>query len=104
MKGFDSMMKQAQAMQAKMARVQEELAAMEIDGTSGGGMVRVVANGKQEILSIRIKPEVVDPEEVEMLEDLIMAALAEAREKAARAMEQAMAKVTGGLGLPPGLL
>lgn len=104
MKGFGNMMKQAQAMQARMAQMQEELAAMQIEGTSGGGMVRVVTNGKQEVLSIKINPEVVDPEDVDMLEDLILAALAEAREKSTKAMEEAMARVTGGLGLPPGLL
>ena len=78
MKNFNNMMKQAQAMQAKMARMQEELGEMEIEATSGGGMVTVVCNGRQEVLSIRIKPEVVNPEEVDILEDLIMAAITEA--------------------------
>jgi DNA-binding YbaB/EbfC family protein len=103
MKNFNSMMKQAQAMQAKMAKMQEELAEMELEATAGGGMVTVRVNGKQEILGIKINPEVVNPEEVDVLEDLIMAALTEAREKAGKAMESAMSKVTGGLGLPPGL-
>jgi len=103
MKNFNSMLKQAQAMQAKMAKVQEDLAAMEIEATAGGGMVTVVVNGKQEVLSIKLKPEVVDPDDVEGLEDLLMAALTEAREKAGREMESAMSKVTGGMGLPPGL-
>ena len=104
MKGFNSMMKQAQAMQAKMAKMQEELGEMQMEGSSGGGMVQVTVNGKQEILSIKINPEVVNPEEVDILEDLIMAAITDARDKASKAMEEAMSKVTGGLGLPPGLL
>jgi DNA-binding YbaB/EbfC family protein len=103
MKGFNSMMKQAQAMQAKMAKMQEELGEMTVEGSSGGGMVNVTVNGKQEILSIKIKPEVVNPEEVDILEDLVMAAITDARDKASKIMEEEMKKVTGGLGLPPGL-
>lgn len=103
MKGFNSMMKQAQAMQAKMAKMQEELGDMTVEGSSGGGMVNVTVNGKQEILSIKIKPEVVNPEEVDILEDLVMAAITDARDKASKIMEEEMKKVTGGLGLPPGL-
>ena len=104
MKGFNSMMKQAQAMQAKMAKMQEELGEMTVEGSSGGGMVNVTVNGKQEILSIKIKPEVVNPDEVDILEDLVMAAITDARDKASKIMEEEMKKVTGGLGLPPGLL
>ena len=106
MKGMGNMgnigklMKQAQEMQAKMARVQEELAEREIEATSGGGVVTVRMNGKQEVLSIKIKPEAVDPEDVEMLEDLILAALHEAREKVEALVQQEMGRVTGGLGLP----
>ncbi|TPW02252.1 MAG: hypothetical protein FD129_3223 [bacterium] len=100
---FNSMMKQAQAMQSKMAKMQEDLAAMEIEGTAGGGMITVTMNGKQEVLSLKIKPEVVDPEDVEGLEDLIMAAYNDAKERAAQLMEEQMKKATGGLGLPPGL-
>lgn len=103
MKNFNTMMKQAQAMQTKMAKMQEELGEREIEVSAGGGMVTVVTNGKQEVLSIKIKPEVVDPNDVEGLEDLIMAALTEAREKAGKIMEEEMGKITGGLGLPPGL-
>jgi DNA-binding YbaB/EbfC family protein len=103
MKGFNSMMKQAQAMQAKMAKMQEELGEMTVEGSSGGGMVNVTVNGKQEILSIKIKPEVVNPEEVDILEDLVMAAITDARDKASKIMEEEMKKVTGWLGLPPGL-
>ncbi len=100
---FNSMMKQAQAMQGKMAKMQEELAAMEIEGTAGGGMVSLTMNGKQEVLSIKIKPEVVDPEDVDGLEDLLMAAYNDAKDRAAELMEEHMKKATGGLGLPPGL-
>ncbi len=100
---FNSMMKQAQAMQSKMAKMQEDLAAMEIEGTAGGGMVTVTMNGKQEVLSLKIKPEVVDPGDVEGLEDLIMAAYNDAKERAAQLMEEQMKKATSGLGLPPGL-
>jgi DNA-binding YbaB/EbfC family protein len=103
MKGFNSMMKQAQAMQAKMAKMQEDLAEMEMEGSSGGGMVTVTVNGKQEILSLKINPEVVNPDEVDVLEDLVMAAITDARDKASKVMEEEMKKVTGGLGLPPGL-
>jgi DNA-binding YbaB/EbfC family protein len=100
---FNSMMKQAQAMQAKMAKMQDELAELQIEGTAGGGMVTITMNGKQEVLGLKIKPEVVDPEDVEGLEDLIMAAYNDAKERAAKEMEDAMKKATGGLGLPPGL-
>jgi DNA-binding YbaB/EbfC family protein len=100
---FNSMMKQAQAMQQKMAKMQDELAAMEIEGTAGGGVVTITMNGKQEILGIKIKPEAVDPEDVEGLEDLLMAAYNDARTRASEVMEEHMKKATGGLGLPPGL-
>ena len=100
---FNSMMKQAQAMQAKMAKMQEDLANLEIEGSAGGGKVTIVLNGRQEILSLKINPEVVDPEDVEGLEDLLMAAYNDAKERAAKEMEDAMKKATGGLGLPPGL-
>jgi len=103
MKGMGNMgklMKQAQEMQAKMARVQEELEAREVEGTSGGGMVTVRMNGKQEVLGIKIKPEAVDPDDVEMLEDLVLAAIREARNHAEELMQTEMAKVTGGMNLP----
>lgn len=103
MKNFNTMMKQAQAMQTKMAKMQEELALRELEASAGGGAVTVVMNGKQEVLSIKIKPEAVDPEDVEGLEDLILAALTEARHQVEKVMQDEMSKVTGGLGLPPGL-
>jgi DNA-binding YbaB/EbfC family protein len=101
-KGMGAMMKQAQKLQAKLARVQEELGAKEVEATSGGGMVTVRASGHQDILSIKINPEVVDPEDVEMLEDLVLAAVQQARQKAADMAEAEMQKATAGL-VPPGM-
>lgn len=103
MKGMGDLgklMKQAQEMQTKMARVQEDLAGREVEGTAGGGMVTVRMNGKQELLSVKIKPDAVDPEDVEMLEDMLMAAFSEARRQAEDLMQKEMAKATGGMGLP----
>ena len=98
--GLGQMMKQAQKMQAKIMKIQEEMGEQSVEAASGGGMVTVTANGKQEILSIRIEPEVVDPEEVEMLQDLVAAAVNEALKKAQEMMAEEMAKVTGGMNLP----
>jgi DNA-binding YbaB/EbfC family protein len=102
-KGMGGMMKQAQKLQAKMAKVQEELGAKQVEGDAGGGMVVATANGHQEILSIKIDPEVVDPEDVEMLEDLVLAAVQQAREKAHAMAEQEMQKATAGM-IPPGMM
>ena len=99
-KGFGDMMKQVQKMQAKMEEVQKELENKRVEGTSGGGMVKVIANGKQEILEIRIDPEVVNKEDVEMLEDLVLAAVNQAREKSVEVQNEEMAKLTGGLKIP----
>lgn len=99
-KGFGDMMKQIQKMQAKMEEVQKELENKRVEGTSGGGMVKVIANGKQEILEIKIDPEVVNKEDVEMLEDLILAAVNQAREKSVEVQNEEMAKLTGGLKIP----
>ena len=101
-KGMGAMMRQAQKLQAKLTRVQEELGAKEVEATSGGGMVTVRASGHQDILSIKIDPEVVDPEDVEMLEDLVLAAVQQARQKAADMAEAEMQKATAGL-IPPGM-
>ncbi len=101
-KGMGAMMKQAQKLQAKLARVQEELGAKEVEATSGGGMVTVRASGHQDILSVKINPEVVDPEDVEMLEDLVLAAVQQARQKVADMAEAEMQKATAGL-IPPGM-
>ena len=94
------MMKQFQQMQAKMEKMQAELEELEIEGTAGGGMVKAVVNGKQDIISISIDPEVVDPEDVEMLQDLIVAALNQAKEKAAETQAEMMSGLTGGLNIP----
>jgi len=99
-KGLGDLMKQMQAMQARMEKMQEELADKTIEATAGGGMVKVVANGKQEILEIKIDPEVVNPDEVEMLEELIMAAVNQAKEKAAELQMEGLSGLTGGLKIP----
>lgn len=101
-KSMNAMMKQAQKLQAKLAKVQQDLGSKEVKGTSGGGMVTVRANGHQEILSVKIDPEVVDPEDVDMLEDLVLAAIQQAREKSATMAEAEMQKATAGL-IPPGM-
>lgn len=101
-KRMNAMMKQAQKLQAKLAKVQQDLASKEVEGTSGGGMVTVRANGHQDILSVKIDPEVVDPEDVEMLEDLVLAAIQQAREKSTAMAEAEMQKATAGL-IPPGM-
>jgi DNA-binding YbaB/EbfC family protein len=108
MKGIPNMgnlMKQAQQFQARMAKLQEELGDRKVEASAGGGMVTVVANGRQEILSIRIEPEVVDPDDIEMLQDLIMAAVNDALSKAKNMVSEEMGKITQGLNLPniPGL-
>ena len=95
---MQKLMKQAQKMQQDMARVQEELRQMEVEGVAGGGMVRAIATGGNEIVSITIAPEIVDPEDVEMLEDLVLAAIKEALAAAQALAAQEMAKVTGGMG------
>jgi DNA-binding YbaB/EbfC family protein len=99
-KGMGELMKQMQAMQARMEQMQEELAEKRIEASSGGGMVRVVANGKQEILEIKIDPEVVDPEDVEMLEELVLAAVNQARDKASELQMEGLSGLTGGLKIP----
>ncbi len=93
-------MKQVQKMQVEMARLQEELGERRVESTVGGGVVRVVANGKQEILSLEIKPEAVDPEDVEMLQDLILAAVNEALRKSQEMVSSEMGKLTGGMNIP----
>jgi len=98
--GMGNMMKQVQQMQAKMAQMQADLENTEIEASAGGGMVKVVVNGKNELKSITIEPEVVNPEDVEMLQDLIVAALNQAREKTQEMQQQQMSSLTGGLNLP----
>lgn len=96
---MQSMMQQAQKMQQNIARVQEELEEKEIEATAGGGVVKAVVNGKKEVISLEIAPEVVDPEDVEMLQDLVIAAVNEAMQQADAYAEEEMAKVTGGMNL-----
>ncbi len=100
MKDFQNVLKQAQEMQARLARLQEELAGKTVEASSGGGMVTVVANGRQEILSVRIEKEVVAPEEVDLLQDLVRAAVNEALSRSREMMAAEMAKITGGMNLP----
>lgn len=95
-----NLMKQAQMMQEKMAKIQEEAAQKTVEASAGGGMVTVTANGKMEILSIKIEKEVINPDDAEMLQDLITAAVNEAIKKAQDMMSEEMGKLTGGLGLP----
>lgn len=99
-KGLGNMMKQAQQMQQKMARVQDEMAAREVEASSGGGMVTAIVNGKQEVLSVKIDPSAVDPQDVEMLQDLILVAVNEALRQSQDMMQQEMSKLTGGLNIP----
>jgi hypothetical protein len=94
------MMKQVQKMQADLARVQEELKEKTAQGTAGGGVVKVTVNGHQEIQAIEIAPEAVDPDDVEMLQDLIIAAVNDALRKCQDMISNEMGKVTGGLNLP----
>jgi DNA-binding YbaB/EbfC family protein len=109
MKGMPNMgnlLKQAQQFQARMARLQEELGEKTVEASAGGGMVTVVVNGRQEVISIRIDPEVIHPDEAEMLQDLILAAVNDALSRAKSMVNEEMGKLTQGLNLPniPGLL
>jgi nucleoid-associated protein EbfC len=99
-KGIGQLMKQAQKMQSEMTKIQEEMANRTIEASAGGGMVSATANGKQELLSIRIEKEVVDPEDVDMLQDLIVAAVNEALKKSQEMVSEEMSKLTGGLNIP----
>lgn len=94
-----NMIKQAQKMQQDMLKMQEEMESKEYDATAGGGMVKAVVNGKHEVLSLTINPETVDPEDVEMLQDMVVAAVNEAMRKAEAEAAQNMSKLTGGLNL-----
>jgi len=101
MKGkMNQMMKQVQAMQSKMKKVQEELGDKEVEASSGGDMVIVKVNGHQEVKEIKINPEVVNPEDIEMLQDLLIAAINDGIKKATEMANQEMGKVTGGLNIP----
>ncbi len=98
--GFGNMMKQAQKLQEQMMALQEEVGRKKVEATAGGGMVTVEANGKQEIVSIKIDPEVVSKDDVQMLEDLVLAACNEALRKSRELVTQEMGKLTGGLKIP----
>jgi len=109
MKGRPNMgklMKQAQQIQTKMAKLQEDLGDRPVEASSGGGMVIVVANGRQEVLSIKIEREVIDPDDAEMLQDLIMAAVNDALARAKEMVNEEMGKLTKGMNIPgmPGLM
>jgi len=97
---MNEMLRQAQMMQNKIARVQEEVALKTVSANSGGGMVTVIANGKQEVVSLKIEPQVVDPKEVEMLQDLIVAAINSALKASQDMVNQEMSKATGGMQIP----
>jgi nucleoid-associated protein EbfC len=100
MSQLNKLLKQAQKMQAQVMKMQEDLKKQEFDGTAGGGMVKIVLNGSNELVSLKINPEVVNPQETEMLEDLIVAAYTAALQKLKETSDSAMGSVTGGLSLP----
>jgi DNA-binding YbaB/EbfC family protein len=103
MKDLMKLMKQAGEIQGRMQKMQEELAALEVEGQSGAGLVTIRLNGKMEARGIKIDPSLIKPDEAEMLEDLILAAFQDAKGKAETAVQAKMQEVTGGLQLPPGL-
>ena len=103
MKNLGNMMKQAQQMQARMQEMQAKLGEVEMTGQSGAGLVSVVLNGKGELRKVKIDPKAVDPEDVEVLEDLIVAAFNDAKNKVEAHMAEETAKLMGGLKLPPGM-
>jgi DNA-binding YbaB/EbfC family protein len=94
------MMQQAQKLQARLAKAQEELSNLTVEGSSGGGAVKVTVNGQQKILSVKIAPEVVNPEDVELLQDLVLTAVSEAMARAQEAAAQQLGGLTGGLKIP----
>ena len=98
--GMGNLVKQAQQMQQRMLKLQEELAQRTVEASVGGGMVSVTVNGKSEVLRVKVEPQVVDPDDVEMLEDLIVAGVNEALRKAQEMMSEEMAKLTGGMKIP----
>jgi len=102
MKNLGQMMKQAQQMQARMSEMQEQMEAHEVEGASGGGMVIVRLNGKFDVRGVSIDPSIIDPDEPEMLEDLVAAAINDAKTKIDAFKQEKMADMTGGLPLPPG--
>ncbi len=103
MTNLGKMMKQAQEMQSKMAAMQAELESIELEGASGGGLVTATLNGKSELRRLKIDPSLVDPSDIEVLEDLVIAAVNDAKRKVEAHAAEEMKKLTGGLSLPPGL-
>lgn len=103
MKDLMKLMKQAQEMQGRMQQLQDDLAAMEVEGQSGGGLVKVTLNGKGEMKALRLDPSLIKPGEAEIIEDLVVAAFADARTKVEAQMQSKMQEITGGLPLPPGM-
>ncbi|MGH6973756.1 MAG: YbaB/EbfC family nucleoid-associated protein [Stellaceae bacterium] len=103
MNNLGQMLKQAQQMQARMQEMQERLAAVEVIGTSGGGMVTVTLSGKGDVKKIKLDKSIVDPNEVEVLEDLVVAAFNDAKNRVERQVAEETEKLTGGLKLPPGM-
>ena len=99
-KGMGNMMKQAQKLQSKIFKLQEEMADKTVEASVGGGMIKVTANGKQQLVSINIEPEVLDPDDVQMLEDLIVSGVNEALRKAQEMVSEEMNKLTGGFNIP----
>ncbi|OQA54271.1 MAG: Nucleoid-associated protein [Candidatus Atribacteria bacterium ADurb.Bin276] len=95
-----NLMKEAQKMQAKMAKLQEELKTKQVEASSGGGMVKVICNGQQEILEIKIEPSLLEENDIEMLQDLVLAAVNEALNRSREMAQEEMAKITGGFNLP----
>ncbi|MGE0734624.1 MAG: YbaB/EbfC family nucleoid-associated protein [Alphaproteobacteria bacterium] len=103
MKNLGQLMKQAQQVQQKMQDMQNELAGIEIEGAAGGGMVKVTLNGKSEVKRVKIEPSMLNPSDVEIIEDLIVAAFNDAKGKVESRVQEEMKKITGGLQLPPGM-
>ena len=101
--GMGKMMKQLQKVQEQMMSMQKELAEKELEATSGGGAVKAVANGKKELVSLKLSPDIIDDEDPEMLEDMIVAAVNEVMKKVDEMTSEEMQKITGGMDLPPGL-
>lgn len=100
MKGMDDLLRQAQQMQAKMADIQNELGSKQVEGSSGGGIVRVTCNGRQEILAVSIDKSVVDPDDLDMLQDLVMSAVNDALRLSRQLAEKEMGALTGGFKIP----
>ena len=99
-KGFGDMMKQVQKMQARMMELQEELNAKEVEGSAGGGMVKAIVTGKGDLKAVKIDPQVVKDGDIEMLEDLIVAAITQAQESALKLNQDTMSELTGGMNIP----